>query len=99
MPELPDLEYIVKRLSSELPGRTITGAELVDPIVVRILFRESFSAILSGCHVESVSRRGPFINFELSSCDLIMHLMLTGRLQLAKPFEGPLAHRCFSLSF
>jgi formamidopyrimidine-DNA glycosylase len=99
MPELPDLEYIVKKLKAELQGRIISGAELVDPIVVRMLFRGSFASVLSGCRIDSVSRRGPFIHCELSSCDLIMHLMLAGRLQCAKPSEKPIAHRCFSISF
>ncbi len=107
MPELPDIVYIVKMLSSVLPGRTITGAAVAEPVVLRLLVPESFEEALKGRTIRSVSHRGPFIVLALEGLSLIMHLMLAGRLQhIPSPILPPdgqksrckkIPHLCFSL--
>ena len=98
MPELPDLEYIVKRLRLLLPGKTIRTVEVREPIVIRMLVPGSFSEALKDQTFRDVCRRGSFLRFELSSYDLIVHLMLAGRLQFVTPGVKKAGYLCFSLA-
>ena len=66
MPEIPDLEIIKEILERKALGRTIVGAEIVRPLVLRnldpTLDTESF---LVDRTIEAVERRGKFlIEFE-----------------------------------
>ena len=83
MPELPDLEYLVKVLAPVLPGRTVVRAAVREPIVLRVLVPgASFAAALEGRTFADVDRHGPFVRFALDDdLELIIHHMLTGRLQ------------------
>jgi len=82
MPELPDLEVIAEFLERELTGVRIEEATILKPIVVRNLTGDDFASRLEGQHIESVSRRGKFLLFKLSSGDwLVINPMLAGRLR------------------
>lgn len=91
MPELPDLVHIVKHLEPELRGRTIQTVETGDPVVLRLLLPGSPADILTGCRIEGLERHGPFLRFALDHHELVMHLMLAGRLKLASPGDKPIA--------
>jgi formamidopyrimidine-DNA glycosylase len=104
MPELPDLVHIVKVLRPALAGRTIRGALVREPIVLRLLVPGSFPDLVAGRRFSSLERRGPFLHFVLEpgeaggeALDLIMHLMLAGRLRLAPSSQKALAFTAFSL--
>ncbi len=106
MPELPDLEYIVSKLTPRVSGRTITGVTMREPIVIRMLLPNAggFADALPGRTMEALSRRGPFLHFTLSggtrggaAADLIVHNMLAGRLQICAPEVKALPYLCFSL--
>jgi formamidopyrimidine-DNA glycosylase len=98
MPELPDLVHIVKALGPEIEGRRITRAAVKNPIVLRVLVGGEFADLVSGTTLGNLERRGPFLRFRLGSpaegraaagdLDLVMHLMLAGRLRLAPPATG-----------
>ena len=82
MPELPDLQVIAEFLQREVSGAHIAGVEVLKPIVVRNLTGADLSARLVGQRIESVSRRGKFLLFSLSSGDwLVINPMLAGRLR------------------
>ena len=61
MPELPDLVYISKKLNSILPGQKISGVEVKEPIVIRMLVPQSFQEALKGRRFGEVLRHGPFL--------------------------------------
>jgi len=99
VPELPDLVHLVKALAPVLPGRTVARVTVREPIVLRVLVSgSSFAAALEGRTFAGVDRHGPFVRFALDGgLELIVHHMLTGRMQLAPAAAKPLAHLCFSL--
>ena len=100
MPELPDLQYIVKMLAPGITGRQVIEVAVREPVVIRLLLPDTggFVGALAGRTFKALERRGPFLRFDLEDRDLIVHCMLAGRLQLAGPREKLIPHACFSLS-
>ncbi|MCP4536586.1 MAG: Fpg/Nei family DNA glycosylase [Chloroflexi bacterium] len=101
MPELPDLEIIREILSPELAGQTITGVEVVRPLVVRDLTLQGFAETLAGQTFTGVQRRAKVLLFPLQSgLTLAINCKLAGRLQYALPNERRLSktHVVFQLS-
>ena len=95
MPELPEVETVVRGLRLMLPGRRITGVRLGktdfidDPAAVE---RE-----LPGKTITAVRRFGKFLLFDLDSPNgeratpsLLVHLGMTGQLITSAP-EAPIA--------
>ncbi|HET6363216.1 MAG TPA: DNA-formamidopyrimidine glycosylase family protein, partial [Gemmatimonadota bacterium] len=79
MPELPEVETIVRRLARRLPGRTIVRAEVRRPNVVRGAPRKLERA-LEGATIASVTRRGKFLVFRLEDGRVWWsHLRMTGQ--------------------
>jgi formamidopyrimidine-DNA glycosylase len=109
MPELPDLVHIVKALGPEIEGRRIVGAKVKNSIVLRVLVPGSFPELVAGRTMHGLERHGPFLRLRLESrevdasapgggeLELVMHLMLAGRLKLAAPGDKALPATAFSL--
>lgn len=101
MPELPDLEYIVERLGPRIAGRTVQGASVKEPIVIRMLVPGSFGEMLPGRRFLDLRRHGPFLRFRFdpapSGIEVVVHCMLSGRFQIAGAGEKPIGHPCFGL--
>jgi formamidopyrimidine-DNA glycosylase len=80
MPELPEVETIVRRLRGPLIERTIcdvqvTWERMAQPSAVELRAR------LADQRVEAIDRRGKYLVFQLSGEDkLIFHLKMTGDL-------------------
>ena len=88
MPELPEVETIVRRLARRLPGRTIVGADVRRPNVVRGSPRKFERALLSAT-IASVSRRGKFLVFRLEDGRVWWsHLRMTGQWRVERPRRG-----------
>ncbi len=96
MPELPDLVHIVKTLGPAVEGRRISHSTVKNPIVLRVLVPGDFPDLVAGKTIVSLLRHGPFLKFNLGDLDLVMHLMLAGRLRLSGPGERALAATAFS---
>lgn len=83
MPELPEVETVVRALRPLLVGRTITGARNTWP---RHIDRPDFPALverLTGQTVEAIGRRGKFIIIHLTDDEnLIIHLRMSGHLSV-----------------
>jgi formamidopyrimidine-DNA glycosylase len=80
MPELPELEALVRDLSPGLLGRTIVGVELHKPKLFDATPGLSLED-LTGRTVEKIWRRGKFTIWELSDgLSLVVHLKLAGQL-------------------
>lgn len=99
MPELPDLLYINEYLSTEVCGRTITDAVVKQPVVMRVAVESGFVETVQGAIIDTSAVHGPFMQLGLSNhCELILNLMLAGKLQHQKTGEKPEGYICFSLA-
>lgn len=95
MPELPEVETIVRTLAPRLEGRQIRRATFSSPLVFRA--DAALAARLRGRRVEAVRRHGKFIVLELSGgLRLTIHLGMTGKL-LWNGEPGPHARAVFDL--
>ncbi len=89
MPELPEVETIVRGLQGPLVGRTFTGVTVLWPNTVRTPLPE-LQARLPGQRIEAISRRAKYLQFHLSGGDtLFIHLKMSGEL-LVEPEAEPL---------
>lgn len=85
MPELPEVETIVRRLRRVLPGRRVEGATVLRDNVVKGSARR-FARALEGATVEGVERRAKFIATRLDGGRVwVTHLRMTGRYQVEPP--------------
>jgi formamidopyrimidine-DNA glycosylase len=82
MPELPEVETIVRGLRPVLEGRTITGVSHCDwPPTLAGADPAAFCATLAGETIAEVSRRAKYILLALSSGRMLaVHLRMTGGL-------------------
>jgi formamidopyrimidine-DNA glycosylase len=107
MPELPEVETIVRGLRTVLPGHTITSVRLGKTDFIED--PAALGELLPGRRIEAVERMGKFIRLALSAgpgaksperqIDLIVHLGMTGWLGVRRP-EDPVAphtHAFFEL--
>ena len=80
MPELPEVEHVVRALRSAVTGRTIVAAQLRLPRTAPLMTSRSFARKLKGARIEGVSRRGKYILIQLSEDRvLLVHLRMTGK--------------------
>jgi len=88
MPELPEVETIVRRLAPRLRGRTVVRADVRRPNVVRGSPRRLERAV-TGATIESVERRGKFLVFRLADGRVWWsHLRMTGQWRVDRPRRG-----------
>jgi len=87
MPELPEVQTVVNDLNAAgLPGITITGAQIFWPRIIATPSPEAFCQQIKGQTVKAVWRRAKYIVFDFTSGDhLLIHLRMSGRLQLVSP--------------
>jgi formamidopyrimidine-DNA glycosylase len=95
MPELPEVETVVRSLEPHLTGRRILSARFNSRFVTPGDRRE-LAARLAGRVVESVRRRGKFIVIALDTGTLTVHLGMTGKLLLDSEMN-PHTHGVFDL--
>ncbi len=83
MPELPEVETVVRQLAESLPGHRIRGVEIKHPDLIREP-PDSFRRALLGSTIGSVARRGKNVLLTLSGPSLlVVNLGMTGRLLFA----------------
>jgi formamidopyrimidine-DNA glycosylase len=83
MPELPEVEIVVRRLGEHLTGARVESA-LAPGMVTMKTFDPPLTA-LAGREITGVRRRGKMPIVELGDLALLVHLMSAGRLGL---FDG-----------
>ena len=81
MPELPEVETVVRSLLPHLPGRRIVAAEFTSRHVTPGN-RAALARKLAGRTIRSVARRGKYILIPLDEGTLTVHLGMTGQLLL-----------------
>ncbi len=79
MPELPEVETIVRALAPRLAGRRILEARFYS----RLVCRQPIEERVEGRRIVSVRRHGKFVVLELDAGYLAIHLGMTGKLLLA----------------
>src|SRR5580704_4769020 len=97
MPELPEVETVVRGLRGPLVGRRIVGVRfgktdfIDDPVAL--------GERLPGSRITSVERHGKFISLALEPLDAsalqfhwFIHLGMTGQLMSRRPYEPVAAH-------
>jgi formamidopyrimidine-DNA glycosylase len=102
MPELPEVEIVVRDLRPQLTGRRVESVHLGrDPLILARLIRyptpSQFGRRLRGRTIRAVERRGKYIVMPLAEDGqrLIVHLGMTGHLRLWEPEEAAVKHTHF----
>jgi len=95
MPELPEVETVVRQLEPEVEGHRIERLEVLDPRWSRPVAPEDLGAAVGGSTIERLGRRGKYILMHLDGeRTLVMHLRMTGNLilregeEMLDPSEG-----------
>ncbi|MCX6072569.1 MAG: bifunctional DNA-formamidopyrimidine glycosylase/DNA-(apurinic or apyrimidinic site) lyase [Chloroflexi bacterium] len=95
MPELPEVETIARRLrdgwseAPALPGKRIASVTLRWPRHIAIPSAARFRRSIAGNCVHDVRRRGKYLVFPLDRGTLLIHLKMSGDLQLVSPGTAP----------
>jgi formamidopyrimidine-DNA glycosylase len=92
MPELPEVETIVRTLRPALVGRTILYADLRWPRTLAMPSPAAFKKRIKGQVIIAVVRRAKFLNFQLSTFNLLVHLRLSGDLLVKEGAYTPMKH-------
>jgi len=95
MPELPEVETVVRSVAAQLAGRKIVSTSFTSRFVTPGS-RAKLSQRLAGRRIESVTRRGKFILIALDQGNLTVHLGMTGKL-LLEGESGEHTHGVFTL--
>jgi formamidopyrimidine-DNA glycosylase len=85
MPELPELEVIKQRLIPLVVGKSIKGLSIIKPYVLK----SYFNGDLNGETIEGITRRGKYLEFQLTSHKIYIHLMLYGSVAYIPPSVKP----------
>ncbi len=92
MPELPEVETVVRDLRPGLVGRCL-GRVQVSKHSLRRPWCRSWTSQVSGRRVQAVRRRGKWIILELDRArHLVIHLGMTGRLTIEPADQPPAQH-------
>ncbi len=92
MPELPEVETVVRDLRGAVVGRRVSRVDVLHPGVIRFPLPEAFAAGLTGARFESVDRVGKFMFCLLDTGDeLVVHLGMTGHVLVVDDPSLPLA--------
>jgi len=100
MPELPEVEMVVRSLRPRLVGARISAVETSGLPLRRPIDRKTLSRACVGARVEAVRRIGKYWLIDLSSAHVLLgHLGMTGRLLFADAGEprAPHTHAVFGL--
>lgn len=113
MPELPEVETVVRQLRAPLTGRTLTGARVLWPATVARPSPAAFRRGLAGRRVTGLARRGKYFVIELDGGRaegdppggpdgaggrlLVGHLRMTGRMSVEDDPQPPFTRASFAL--
>lgn len=91
MPELPEVETVVRDLRPSLTGRRLARVRQSSRHALRKRWRPAWCASIAGQRIASVARRGKWILVTLANESiLVIHLGMTGQLTVV-PAATPLA--------
>jgi formamidopyrimidine-DNA glycosylase len=100
MPELPEVETVVRGLRDPLIGHTIQGAIFPAPTrSMTNLDHPTFHTRIIGQTIQGLTRRAKYILCQLSRDTLMVHLKMTGRLYVLPIGESTGSDRYLRVSF
>lgn len=93
MPELPEVETIVRGLQKTVVSHTITTVTVFRKDAINPENPTTFAQRLSGHTIKSVTRRAKYLIFELDPpLWLMAHLRMTGKFVVTPPLPFPAKH-------
>jgi formamidopyrimidine-DNA glycosylase len=92
MPELPEVETIVRTLRPQLVGRKILEADVRWARTVAVPSVKKFKEQIQGQKIIEVSRRAKFLNIQLTTYNLLIHLRMSGDLLVKQGKIKPEKH-------
>lgn len=78
MPELPEVETVVRTLENQIQGACIRSVEVLYPKMIE-MDPDEFSQKLVGEHFLRFERRGKYLIFRMDHCTLVAHLRMEGK--------------------
>lgn len=93
MPELPEVETIARKLRPVCIGKRIERVELRWPRHVALPPPRQFAARIRGQRIKSIGRRGKYFIFALSHDFLLIHLKMSGDLDVVKRDQPRTKHQ------
>lgn len=90
MPELPEVETVVRILSSQIIHQTIQGITIRWDKTVEN--KTSFINEVIGQSIQSISRRGKYICVNLNRGTILIHLRMEGKFYIRDKNEVPFKH-------
>jgi formamidopyrimidine-DNA glycosylase len=87
MPELPEVETMVRGLRPAMEGRRVLGAEVHDPFLLQDIVAGEFERRVAGSVVERVVRRGKWVVIALAGSRgiIVIQPRMTGGFWLVAP--------------
>jgi formamidopyrimidine-DNA glycosylase len=93
LPELPDVEALVRELRRRVKGRRIRGVSILSPSTIRSPRPSVFARRVRGRAIRAVGRRGKYLLIDLDGRLMIAaHLRMTGDLEVARPGDSQPPH-------
>jgi formamidopyrimidine-DNA glycosylase len=92
MPELPEVETIIRSLRPALIGKSILSADLRWNRTLVSTSPAKFKKVIRGQQIEQIFRRAKFLDIKLSSSHLIIHLRMSGDLLVILGGYQPAKH-------
>ncbi len=90
MPELPDVEAVVRTLRRGVVGRRIRAVAILSPSTIRSPAPRAFARRVRGRTIRAVGRRGKYLLIDLDGrLMLVAHLRMTGDFVMARPGPRP----------
>jgi formamidopyrimidine-DNA glycosylase len=88
MPELPEVETVVRGLREPLIGQVITAAIFPqEPGRMLNIDPQQLQKRIAGQRINTITRRAKYLLFKLDADTLIVHLKMTGHLYVLPPDE------------
>jgi formamidopyrimidine-DNA glycosylase len=93
VPELPEVETVVRDLRPHLVGWRLTAVRQASRHALRKRWRPAWNAAVAGRRVEAVERRGKWILLQLDDAQtLVVHLGMTGQFTVAPATDAIADH-------
>ena len=103
VPELPEVEVLVRHLNEVTRGKTIGVVTVHRPKIIRPTSLAAFTKTLQGSKIRAVARRGKYLLFDLKASkrpivQLVGHLGMAGRMYMQPRNRALPKHTAVSFS-